>query len=133
MAGNAETTAGDRVTVFYDGACPLCAAEIDFYRRRRGADQLGWVDVSGCPAETVSEGLTRHAALRRFHVRDGDGRLLSGGAAFAALWRALPRFAWLGRLVERRPFAWLVDRAYDHFLVWRPWLQTLARRRRGSR
>jgi predicted DCC family thiol-disulfide oxidoreductase YuxK len=53
------------VTVFYDGACPLCSAEIGFYRRRRGADRVGWVDVSACQAENVTAGLTRDQALRR--------------------------------------------------------------------
>ena len=36
------------VTVFYDGACPLCATEIGFYQRRRGAERVAWVDASAC-------------------------------------------------------------------------------------
>ena len=32
--------------VFYDGACPLCIREIAFYKRRKGADGVTWVDVS---------------------------------------------------------------------------------------
>jgi predicted DCC family thiol-disulfide oxidoreductase YuxK len=108
------------VTVFYDGACPLCSAEISFYRRRRGADRVGWVDVSACPAENVTAGLTRDQALRRFHVQDADGRLISGGRAFAVLWTALPGYAWIGRLFRLRPLAWAIDRAYDGFLKWRP-------------
>jgi predicted DCC family thiol-disulfide oxidoreductase YuxK len=116
------------VTVFYDGACPLCSAEIGFYRRRRGADRVGWVDVSACPTEVVAPGLTRDQALKRFHVRDAGGRLVSGGQAFAVLWSALPAFAWIGRLFRLRPLAWAIDRAYDGFLNWRPRLQAVARR-----
>jgi predicted DCC family thiol-disulfide oxidoreductase YuxK len=116
------------VTVFYDGACPLCSAEIGFYRRRRGADRVGWVDVSACPAENVAAGLTRDQALRRFHVQDADGRLISGGRAFAVLWTALPGYSWIGRLFRLRPLAWAIDRAYDRFLKWRPRLQAVARR-----
>lgn len=116
------------VTVFYDGACPLCSAEIGFYRRRRGADRVGWVDVSACPAENVAAGLTRDQALKRFHVQHADGRLISGGQAFAVLWTALPGYSWIGRLFRLRPLAWAIDRAYDGFLKWRPRLQAVARR-----
>jgi predicted DCC family thiol-disulfide oxidoreductase YuxK len=115
-------------TVFYDGACPLCTAEIGFYRRRRGADRISWVDVSACATETVTAGLTRDQALKRFHARQADGRLVSGGAAFVALWSVLPSFSWLGRLFRAGPLLWGIERAYDSFLGWRPKLQGLARR-----
>lgn len=117
------------VTVFYDGACPLCSAEIGFYRRRRGADRVSWVDVSACQAENVTAGLTRDQALRRFHIQDAEGRLISGGRAFAVLWAALPGYAWIGRLFRLKPLAWAIDRAYDGFLKWRPRLQAVARDR----
>lgn len=111
------------VTVFYDGSCPLCTAEIGFYRRRRGADRVGWVDVSAWPTENVADGLTKDQALKRFHLQDADGRLISGGQAFAVLWSALPGYSWIGRLFRLRPLAWAIDRAYDRFLKWRPGLQ----------
>lgn len=116
------------VTVFYDGACPLCTAEIGFYRRRRGADRLEWVDVSACPAENVTAGLTRDQALKRFHVQDANGRLISGGQAFAVLWTALPGYSWIGKLFRLKPLRWAIDHAYDGFLKWRPRLQALAKR-----
>jgi len=119
------------VTVFYDSACPLCATEIGFYQRRRGADKVIWVDASACSDSILVPGLTRTEALQRFHVRDASGQWVSGGRAFSALWSALPTFSWLGRLFQVRGFAWLLDRFYDLFLRWRPRLQALARRRQG--
>lgn len=116
------------LTVFYDGGCPLCATEIGFYRRRRGHERVCWLDVSETPADQLTPGLTRDQALKRFHVRQGDGRLLSGGQAFAALWAVLPGFSWLGRAFRLGPLAWAIDRAYDAFLRWRPMLLALARR-----
>lgn len=128
LAESPAPPASAAVTVFYDGACPLCATEIDFYRRRRGADKVAWVDASACPDSILAPGLTRTEALRRFHVRDASGRCLSGGQAFATLWSALPAFSWLGRLFQRAGLAGLLDRCYDLFLRWRPQLQALARR-----
>lgn len=115
------------LTVFYDGACPLCTREIAFYRRRRGAEGVQWIDVSQPGAEVengeVAPGLSRQDALARFHVRDTDGQLISGGVAFARLWQAFPAFKPLGDLFRLRPFAWLLDRAYPLFLRFRPRIQ----------
>jgi predicted DCC family thiol-disulfide oxidoreductase YuxK len=115
------------VTVYHDGGCPLCKAEIAQYRRARGARDLRFVDVSD-PDAAPADDLTRAAALARFHVRDGDGALLSGAAAFAALWRSLPGWRWLGRIVGARPVLPLAEAAYRAFLPLRPWLaRTLVR------
>lgn len=102
-------------TVYFDGACPVCSREIAHYRTRRGADALRFVDVAADPAEQVAPDLTRQAALDRMHVRRPDGELVSGAAAFAALWRSLPGWAWLGRLIAVPPMLWLAERGYRGF------------------
>lgn len=111
--------------VFYDGACPLCIREIAFYKRRKGGDGVTWVDVSGAAREEVAPGLNRNQALARFHVQNGDGSLVSGGKAFATLWTALPGLRFWGRLFKLQPLAWILDRAYDAFLKFRPRLQAI--------
>ncbi len=118
-----ETAA--KLTVFYDGACPLCRREIDFYRRRRGASELAWIDVSQHAENEVVPGLTKSQALARFHTRRPDGTLVSGGAAFAELWAALPTFRALGGIRKRPPLVWALDLAYPLFLKFRPRLQRL--------
>jgi predicted DCC family thiol-disulfide oxidoreductase YuxK len=122
-----ETPATPGVTVYYDGSCPLCSSEIALYRRCRGADAVTFADVSAATGD-VQPGLSREAAMRRFHVRDAEGRLLSGGAAFAALWAALPGLSLWGRLFQRQPLAFVLEGAYRLFLPLRPWLQRLARK-----
>lgn len=114
------------LTVFYDGACPLCEREIGFYRRRKGAEAICWMDVSEADDGDVAPGLSREQAMARFHVRDGAGQILSGGEAFARLWRDLPGFRLLGRLFSLRPFTWMINRSYDCFLRFRPRLQRMA-------
>ena len=121
------------LTVFYDGACPLCEREISFYQRQAGSDRLCWVDVSSVPDGEVAPGLSRDQALNRFHVLSADGTLASGGGAFAALWVALPGFRLLGKVFQVRPLSRALDRAYDLFLKFRPRLQTLASRREDRR
>lgn len=119
----------DKLTVFYDGACPLCEREIAFYQRRKGADAVDWVDVSTHGDGEVVPGLSHEQAMARFHVVDRDGKLASGGQAFAQLWMTLPGFAWIGKIVQVQPLAWILERAYRAFLVFRPGLQRLIARR----
>ncbi len=121
-----EPTLPAAVTVYYDGSCPLCTREIAFYRRASAAQRLGWVDVSR--AGELGPGLDCQAAMRRFHVRDAQGRLYSGAAAFARLWRELPGWRWLGRLCALPPLSWLAEGAYRVFLPLRPWLQRALQR-----
>jgi predicted DCC family thiol-disulfide oxidoreductase YuxK len=117
------------LTVFYDGACPLCDREIAFYRRWCGNQAVSWVDVRGVKDDEVAPGLSRNWALARFHVMRPDGTTESGGAAFAELWSMLPGLRPLSGLVRSRPLKWLLDRAYNLFLVVRPRLQAMAVRR----
>ncbi len=120
------------IEVYYDGACPLCRREINFYRNRPGAERLCWVDVSEAGDAEVAPGLSRGRALARFHVRTGDGRLVSGGEAFARLWTHLPGFRPLGRLFLVRPLTWILEGAYRVFLPLRPRLQALMRAREAA-
>jgi predicted DCC family thiol-disulfide oxidoreductase YuxK len=106
-----------RPAVFYDGACPICRREVAHYRTRAGAKGIDWVDVATCPPEALAPGLTREAALARMHVRGADGRMESGARAFAALWRALPGWSWLGRIVGAWPVAPLAELGYRGFLL----------------
>jgi 3-demethoxyubiquinol 3-hydroxylase len=82
--------------VLYDGACPLCRREIDLYRGLRSRTPVCFADVSDA-AQPLPRGTTREQLLARFHVRDADGRLLSGAQAFLALWDTLPGWRWLAR------------------------------------
>lgn len=105
-----------QIQVYYDGACPICSREIAFYRARPGADGFAWVDATSCDATDLGAGLDRGAALSRMHVRLADGRLLSGAAAFAAMWRAMPGLRWLGVLVGLPGISQIAEAAYRLWL-----------------
>ena len=115
-----------RMTVIYNDTCPICSREVDTYRRDAEADGCD-IAFNGLSSDLAAHGLDRESAARRFHVIE-DGERLAGLDAFLALWRRLPRWAWLARLVDRpvvRPMARLV---YDH--VAGPALYAMDRRRR---
>lgn len=109
--------------VRYDGACPLCAREIALMRRLDRAGRIRFTDVADAGAACP---LDRAALLARFHARE-NGVLLSGAAAFAAMWRAVPLLWPLGQAARvplvLRALEWL----YLRFLKLRPRLQAMLR------
>jgi len=110
------------LTVLYDGACPLCRREIGVYRGLQPNTPVCFSDVSNTTMP-LPPGTTREQLLARFHVRVGDGRLLSGAQAFLALWAALPGWRWLAWLGRLPGAAWVLECLYRLFLRWRPTLQ----------
>lgn len=113
------------LTVYYDGACPLCRREIDFFRRRSNSNTVEWVDASLGFSASIAPDLRRADALARFHVRRADGRLESGPRGFAELWAITPGLRWLDRFA-RLPLAQpLLEWAYRGFLLVRPAAQRI--------
>ena len=112
------------LTVYYDGGCPLCQAEINHYRKQAGADNICFRDVS-ISEEKLAGDLTKEQAMKRFHVRGNDGLLFSGAAAFVAVWSTLPRWKWAARLAALPGILILLEIAYRLFLPVRPILSSL--------
>jgi predicted DCC family thiol-disulfide oxidoreductase YuxK len=114
-------------TVYFDGSCPLCQAEIGYYRRKDQAGTLCFVDVSETGAITP-EGITRQRAMERFHVRASDGRVLSGAAAFVEVWTRLPNWHWAARAASLPGALAVLELGYQMFLPVRPFISRLSRR-----
>lgn len=85
---------------------------------------ISFVDVA---PESTACPIDRAALLARFHASE-DGRLLSGAAAFAAMWRAIPRLRPLGLAARNPHILAMLEWLYRRFLRWRPKLQGLMRR-----
>lgn len=111
-----------KVTVWYDGGCPLCDIEISLMRRLDTGRRIDFINVSEeggiCPVD-------RQTLLARLHANE-NGVLLSGAAAFAAMWRAIPLLRPLGLLAKSPPILKILEYAYAKFLKARPTLQRLA-------
>ena len=114
-------------TVYFDGSCPLCRAEIGHYRRQDQAGALCFVDISEAGAVTP-EGMTQQRAMQRFHVRARDGRVLSGAAAFVEVWTRLPRWRWAARAASLPGALAALELGYRMFLPVRPLMSRLLRR-----
>lgn len=111
-------------TIYFDGSCPLCSAEIDHYASYDDGNRLGFVDVSAAGAELGSD-LSSNEAMRRFHVRRADGTLLSGARAFIAVWEALPGWQWAARIAKAPGATTVLEVSYRIFLKIRPIMSKL--------
>jgi predicted DCC family thiol-disulfide oxidoreductase YuxK len=111
-------------TVYFDGSCPLCRAEIGYYRLKDQAGALCFVDVSETGAVTP-EGITQQRAMERFHVRASDGQVLAGAAAFVEVWIRLPSWRWAARAASLPGALVALDLGYRMFLPFRPFVSCL--------
>ena len=112
------------VTVWYDSECPLCIREINMMRKLDKKNAIDFVSIqtaTGCPISTDE-------LMQRFHAQERGKAIVSGAAAFAAMWRAIPLLRPLGLLAKLKPVLWVLERMYRGFLKIRPWLQNRVRR-----
>jgi predicted DCC family thiol-disulfide oxidoreductase YuxK len=111
--------------VWYDGDCPLCRREVALMRKLDVHGRIDWVNLvaatpTACPID-------RAELLARFHASEG-GQLLSGAAAFAAMWRAIPLLRPLGLAARSPMVVRTLEGLYRAFLAFRPSIQRFAQR-----
>ncbi|WP_212743415.1 thiol-disulfide oxidoreductase DCC family protein [Shimia litoralis] len=111
--------AAKKLTIFYDGSCPLCTSELGVYERADTDNALVLVDVSSA-SFSGDEFINRSDAMARLHVRFDDGRQVSGAQSFVEIWRVLPSWRWMAK-VESIPGAVpMLEMLYRLFLRARP-------------
>jgi len=86
-----------KLTLFYDGACPLCQAEILFLSGRNQADLLGFVDINSKAYDPLKVGVSCEEALAAMYGQYADGTLINGVTVFPEAYRRadLPTLAWI--------------------------------------
>lgn len=130
-----------KLTVWYDGGCPLCIREISLFARWDKAKHIKFVDLTHLtPTFSSSDNtdagvstmvcpLDKNLMLERFHATIHDTDVtLSGAAAFAAMWSCIPKLRPIGTFVSNNPRVLnMLERLYLLFLKVRPKFQVLAR------
>tara|TARA_Y100001968_G_scaffold118082_1_gene107506 strand:+ start:175 stop:603 length:429 start_codon:yes stop_codon:yes gene_type:complete len=66
-----------KLTVFFDGGCPLCQREIDFLQSRNNEGNLKFIDINNpdIPLE-LEYGITYRQSMERIHALKSDGTLI---------------------------------------------------------
>ena len=102
------------LTVFFDGACPICVREIALMRRLDRRRRLVCCDFARPDYDTASINISPAELGRVIHARWADGSVITGVEVFRAMWEAvgLGFVAKLSRLSLVEP---LVLNAYAWF------------------
>ena len=120
-----------QTAVLYNAQCPVCNFEISHYAKY--AEKLALpirFDDLNTDARNAWD-LTEDQAARRLYVVH-EGELSSGIPAFLVLWRQMPRYRWLARLVGLPGVRQGAELAYDWVLAPLIYRWHLARQRRAK-
>ena len=86
-----------KLSLFYDGACPLCQAEITFLSRRNNAGLLDFVDINSQFYDPHTTGVSCDQALASMYGQYANGELINGVSVFSEAYRRadLPFLVWV--------------------------------------
>ena len=105
--------------VYYDGNCPICNREINFYKKNICKSLFNWIDINNCSASDFEQNLDFSKTHDRFHLINLDNKVLSGVDAFIYLWRYIPSLKFLS-LIARLPIIYhFLNILYKIFLYYR--------------
>lgn len=109
------------VTVFFDGACPICAREIALMKRLDRNRRLLFCDFSLPDYDEKVTGFAPAELGQVIHAQWADGRVIKGVEVFQAMWEAVG----LGLLAKLSRLSFIEPRllkAYAWFARNRLWL-----------
>lgn len=113
------------LTLYFDGHCPFCAAEMDRLRRWDTAGRLAFIDISASGFDPASLGVDMAALDRELHSRTAAGKMLIGVDSMLAAYTLVGR-AWLVSPLRvpllRSCLAWLYRGFARHRYRFSRWL-----------
>ena len=123
-------------TLFYDGACPLCLAEVTFLKSRNQAGLLNFVDINSANYDPQKVGVSCKEALAKMYGQVDGEAPISGVAVFGEAYRRadLKILSWIFTRAWMMP---ILKSSYWFFAKYRhgissflgPYLLRLARKR----
>lgn len=102
------------LTVFFDGACPICDREIALMRRLDRQRRLIFCDFSRRDYDPTSINVSSADLGRVIHARWGNGSVIIGVDVFRAMWEAVG-LGFLARLSRVSVVEPLILKAYAWF------------------
>jgi predicted DCC family thiol-disulfide oxidoreductase YuxK len=123
-----DATFTPEVRVLYNGSCPICATEIHHYQRYTEAAGLAVAYDDLMTEAMATWSVDADTAAKALRVRQGE-QIYMGVDAFLVLWRAMPRYRLLARLVAVPGIYHAACVVYDWVLA--PALFWMHKRRQG--
>lgn len=103
-----------QLTLFYDGFCPLCVAEMTKLRKLDQHHRLLLVDVQQQNALDPYPQISKQAALTRLHALNQHQTIITGLDVTHAAWSLVGR-GWLTAPLRWPVIRWVADAVYLGF------------------
>ena len=66
-----------KLTIFFDGGCPLCKREVDFLQSKNQKGALSFIDINTSDfSSDLKYGITYKQAMDRIHAMKSDGSVI---------------------------------------------------------
>ena len=66
-----------KLTIFFDGGCPLCKREVDFLQSKNQKGALSFIDINTSDfSSDLKYGITYKQAMDRIHAVKSDGSVI---------------------------------------------------------
>ena len=66
-----------KLTIFFDGGCPLCKREVDFLQSKNQKGALRFIDINTSDfSSDLKYGITYKQAMDRIHAMKSDGSVI---------------------------------------------------------
>lgn len=110
------------ISLYYDGLCVVCSAEINHYKKMRGSESIRFVDITDAHFNAKAENLDPKKIHVELHAKDANGQMHVGVDAFILVWSRLEKLKWLSRLAQKSIAKAFLQLNYSLFVKIRPYL-----------
>jgi predicted DCC family thiol-disulfide oxidoreductase YuxK len=119
----------DQLTLYYDGSCPLCLAEMEYLKSKDHHSRLCFEDITRSQFVAAEHGIDCASAMQSIVGKLSNGSQMQGVAVFAAAYQrvGLNSLAWLlSRESLQKPLGFLYLQFAKHRHLISKWLGPLA-------
>ena len=114
-----------KLTLLFDGGCPLCLREVKFLRSRDTLDNISFIDIDFPKYQPdLYSGISYKDAMGRIHAINESGEILKDVAVFREAYRLIG-LGWIYAPTSWPILGSLIDQVYK---LWAQWRLPLTRR-----
>ena len=99
------------VKVFFNNCCNMCRTEINHYKKHSD-ENINWIDVTDNKEAQNITSKSYRELLRRMHVIQ-DGKVIDGAESFLIIWKNIPKYNFLYKILSIKPLFVLFHYAYE--------------------
>lgn len=99
-----------KYSLLYDGSCGMCRGYVEWLKRNIPEWRIDYLSTADPDVCARFPDLTTQALERQMHLAGPDGKRLGGARAIAATLKFIPKYRWVGIILDflpLRPFAFL--------------------------